>query len=229
MPKKVEGLSSQTEQVNDRVLLIDLENCPSQIQQLMKDLEQYSQVVICYAQSGAKIPIDRIVPLTATVNNNRLRIAKMPNGGKNAADFGITFWAGVMMAGLPSETHFTIMSNDTDLDHVVNLLKDQSRSAERIGAKKDVNSPHLTNLTNETVDNVKSHKIQQYCSHLVQHNKNRPAKKETLINNIKSKFKEDDFDSENFLTQLIKASAIVVKEGNKIAYNESSILKLAKV
>lgn len=30
----------------NRVLLIDLENCPSQINQLMDNLEQYSRVVV---------------------------------------------------------------------------------------------------------------------------------------------------------------------------------------
>jgi hypothetical protein len=42
----------------NRVLLIDLENCPSQINQLMDNLEKYSHVVVCYAQSGAKILLD---------------------------------------------------------------------------------------------------------------------------------------------------------------------------
>ncbi|BBL74835.1 PIN domain-containing protein [Methylomagnum ishizawai] len=93
-----------------RVLLIDLENCPNQINHLMKSLEQYSQVVICYAQSGARVPIDWIVDLTAVVNANRLRIVKTPGNGKNAADFGITFWAGVLMAQLPEDTGFVIVS-----------------------------------------------------------------------------------------------------------------------
>jgi hypothetical protein len=61
-----------------RVLMIDLENCPNQIYQLMNNLEQYSQIVICYAQSGAKIPLDWILPLTAVVNEERLRIVKCP-------------------------------------------------------------------------------------------------------------------------------------------------------
>lgn len=84
-----------TEQIT-RVLLIDLENCPSQINQLMTHLEKYSMVVVCYAQSGAKIPIDWLMPLTGIVNNKRLKWVKMPTTGKNAADFGITFWAGVL-------------------------------------------------------------------------------------------------------------------------------------
>ena len=103
----------------------------------MENLEKYSHIVVCYAQSGAKIPLDWVIPLTTTVNDDRLKIVKMPNSGKNAADFGITFWAGVFMAQLPLETHFDIVSNDTDLDYVVSLLKSQERSAERIGSKKD--------------------------------------------------------------------------------------------
>ena len=109
-----------------RVLLIDLENCPDQISQLQEKLEQFSQVVICYAQTGAKIPLDWLIPLSATVISNKLKIFKMTNGGKNAADFGICFFAGVLMQQLHKETHFEIISNDTDLDHVVNLLRSQA-------------------------------------------------------------------------------------------------------
>jgi hypothetical protein len=109
-----------------RVLLIDLENCPDQISQLQEKLEQFSQVVICYAQSGAKIPLDWLIPLSGTVSSNKLKIFKMTNGGKNAADFGICFFAGVLMQQLHKQTHFVIISNDTDLDHVVNLLKSQA-------------------------------------------------------------------------------------------------------
>jgi hypothetical protein len=40
---------------------------------------------VCYAQSGAKIPIDWIMALTNTINDNRLKLVKMPTVGKNAA------------------------------------------------------------------------------------------------------------------------------------------------
>ncbi len=218
----------ETSEKTIRVLLVDLENCPSQIQQLMKNLEQYSHVIVCYAQSGAKIPLDWIVPLTATVNDNRLKVVKMPNGGKNAADFGITFWAGVLMSQLPLQAHFTIVSNDSDLDHVVSLLISQQRSAERIGAKKE--SILLPPRVNESATTVQNRQIQEYCLHLVNHNKNRPAKKETLINNIKSKFKDNGIVPEELFNQLVKEFAIALPaEGNKITYNEQKIAKLAKV
>ena len=60
-----------------KVLLIDLENCPGKIQQLQEDLKDYTKVVICYAATGAKIPLDWLLALNETINNNRLQIYKM--------------------------------------------------------------------------------------------------------------------------------------------------------
>ncbi len=74
-----------------KVLLIDLENCPSQINELLENLANYSQVVICYAQSGAKIPIDWLLPLTQFVNDDHLKIIKMPNVKKMRRILGLLF------------------------------------------------------------------------------------------------------------------------------------------
>lgn len=211
------------EEASNRVLLIDLENCPSQINQLMENLGQYSHVVVCYAQSGAKIPIDWVVPLTATVNANKLRIAKMPNTGKNSADFGISFWAGVLMIELPKQTHFDIVSNDNDLEHVVDLLKDQGRNATRIGIKKE--GVQSVNTASEGVMQI-NYYVQEYCLHLLNHNKSRPAKKETLLNNIKSKFKADNVNPELIFDYLSKQGVIAIN-ANKIAYNQEKMTKIA--
>ncbi|MDP3331719.1 MAG: PIN domain-containing protein [Methylococcaceae bacterium] len=205
-----------------KVLFIDLENCPSQVNELINHLEQYSQVVICYAASGAKVPVDWIVSLTATVNDNRLKILKMPNGGKNAADFGIAFWAGFLMAQLPEYAHFDIVSNDADLDHVVNLLKSQQRSAKRIGTNKNTQPVVLEPGPLQS----KQSYLQEYCIHLVNHHKNRPVKKETLINSIKSKFKADSLNVDDLFEALVKQSIISVTD-NKITYNQQKITKFA--
>ena len=137
-------------------------------------------------QSGAKIPLGWIVPLTTTVNENRSKVVKMPNSGKNSADFGITFWAGVLLSHLPGQAHFTIVFNGTDLDHDVSLLISRQRAPERIGTKKE--SAGLSPEMNESADTIQNRKVQKYSLQLVNHNKSRPAKKESLINNIKSKF-----------------------------------------
>jgi hypothetical protein len=153
-----------------QVLLIDLENCPSQINELLENLKNYSQVVICYAQSGAKIPIDWILPLTKVVNDDHLKIIKMPTIGKNSADFGIAFWAGVLMARINEQTHFDIISNDTDLDYVVELLNAEQCVAKRIG--KPIKEVVKINVVQDdkTIEKPVT-AIQSYCSHLAIHPK----------------------------------------------------------
>jgi hypothetical protein len=205
-----------------RVLLIDLENCPNEINQLKEKLDQFSQVVICYAQTGAKVPLDWLIPLSATVSSNKLKIFKMTSSGKNSADFGISFFAGALMQQLHKETHFVIISNDTDLDHVVNLLKSQGRSAERMGSKKE--EKETTRATVEAKILISPIKI--YCSHLVTCSKNRPTKKDTLLNSIKTKFKDSPESAAEVFRLLIKQGAVAVSE-NKVSYNDKKIKELA--
>lgn len=217
-----------TEQIA-RVLLIDLENCPSEINQLMTHLEKYSMVVVCYAQSGAKIPIDWLMPLTGIVNNKRLKWVKMPTTGKNAADFGITFWAGVLMAKLPPNTHFDIVSNDTDLDHVVGLLIDQKRTAERVGTKKEVLP--VSSVIKPTAINIPSVKTQNHhlyesCLYLISMTNNKPTKKETLSNSLKSKFKSNNIDENQLIEMLVKNGVITINT-NKIVYNQQKLNQFA--
>ena len=209
-----------------RVLLIDLENCPDQISQLQEKLEQFSQVVICYAQTGAKIPLDWLIPLSGTVSSNKLKIFKMTNGGKNAADFGICFFAGVLMQQLHKQTHFVIISNDTDLDHVVNLLKSQGRSAERISTKKEENK--TATATTSTVQSTGfDSPIKIYCKHLVTYSQNRPANKDTLMNSIRNKFKESPQLAVEVFKSLTTQGAITILE-NKVSYNDHKIKEFLK-
>ncbi len=206
-----------------KILLIDLENCPSQIQQLQKSLINYTQVVICYAHSTAKIPLDWLMPLNDTINQNRLKIYKMATVGKNSADFGICFFAGMLMQQMPEESHFVIMSDDTDLDHVVNLLNSQNRTAERVGVRKEEKTTvHTTSHTNKPEPSP----IQVYCAHLVSYKKNRPAKKATLLNSIKNKFKDTPDITNSVLSSLVKHGALVIQE-NKLVYNDKKITELS--
>lgn len=215
-----------------KVLLIDLENCPSQINQLINHLDEYSHIVICYAQSGAKIPIDWMMLLTKVINEGRLKLIKMPEVGKNAADFGLAFWAGVLMAQLPENTHFDIVSNDTDLDYAVSLLASENRSAERRGIKKEVikavvipavESPK--NITPQLMDYYPN----EFCVYLANRdNKHRPSKKETLLNSIKNTFKADNVDV-NSVFESLQANGVLSIDNNKVSYNQQKINKFATV
>ncbi|WP_421197803.1 PIN domain-containing protein [Aeromonas enteropelogenes] len=206
---------------HSKVLLIDLENCPSQINELQKNLNEYSLVVICYAHSNAKIPLDWLVPLNNTINAERLKIFKMTTNGKNAADFGISFYAGMLMQQMPSNSNFVIMSDDADLDHVVNLLRNQNRIAERIGMNKEEHKPTQLAVATDATP------IKIYCAHLVTYKNNRPAKKETLLNSIKNKFKDTPNITTILMPLLIKQGAVTFKE-NKVIYDDKKIIELSR-
>jgi len=219
-----------------KVLLIDLENYPSQINELPKVLAQYHLVVICYAQSNARIPIDWLMPLNDTINKAQLKIFRMTSNGKNAADFGISFYAGMLMSQLPPDAHFVIMSDDQDLDHVVNLLKNQQRSAERLGMRKDepkatkpaAQADAITSAAEPTKTSSKdplTPLIKLYCAHLITYKKNRPAKKTTLLNSITNKLGDEKHRSEALFQALVKLQALQIQD-TKVQYFDKRIVEL---
>ncbi|NJN71349.1 MAG: NYN domain-containing protein [Limnothrix sp. RL_2_0] len=201
-----------------QVLLIDLENCPNQLKQLQQNLDNFKQIVICYAQSTAKIPLDWLTSLNQAINNDKLKLIKMPSSGKNAADFGICFFAGTLMAKLSEDTHFVIISNDTDLDHVVELLISQDRTAERVGYKPKKEQAESSELL--------ASKLTEYCVILENRPKGRPAKKETLLNSIKSTLQIEMEVAKSVFDNLL-AQNIVILSGTKITYDNQKIQAIA--
>jgi len=202
-----------------KVLLIDLENCPTQIQQLKVDLDQYLQIVICYAHSQAKIPLSWLNELAEAIQRNKLRVIQMAQGGKNSADFGLAFFAGVLMQEHPVETEFIIVSNDKDLDHVVHLLKAQKRVAQRIGA---VNEEPTKPAIPKPANNQDSLLI---CQTLIQHPNNRPSTSDALKNSIRSRLSQNIEAMLAVYKVLINHNVITVRE-EKVTYNDGSLKKL---
>ena len=205
--------------ISPKVLIIDLENCPNQLHQLPSDLANYTRVVICYAQSTSKVPLNWLIPLSTAISANKLKIQKMERGGKNSADFGILFLCGALMHELPQDTHFAIVSNDSDLDHAVNLLKSHNRSSERIGsvsAEEKVVKP---------ISNGSSTSLAIYCAHLITYSKNRPAKVDTLRNSIKNKFKDNPAEADKIYKALLSNGVIKITN-NKVTYSDKKINEL---
>lgn len=202
-----------------KVLIIDLENCPNQLNHLPSDLAKYLRVVICYAQSGAKVPLNWLTRLSAAIVENKLEIIKMGQSGKNAADFGICFLAGALMQELPKETHFVIISNDTDLDHAVRLLKEHGRTAERVGGQEK-------ETTTVTAAPSNGSALTSYCTHLMTYSKNRPAKTDTLLGSILNKFKEQPAVAQHVYDSLIARGAVKVAD-KKVTYDDQKIKALA--
>lgn len=207
-------------QPTHKVLLVDLENCPSQIQQLQANLSDFSQVVICYANGSPKVPLDWVSSLAGAIGDNKLRVVRMGTSGRNAADFGVCFFAGALMQELPKETHFVIVSNDADLDHAVGLLRGQGRSAERVGTKVETPKPVLPIPDNNPPE------LASCCALLLKHVKNRPGSEKTLINHLQAACGKTPSRALIIFRALIGASAIKIDNG-KLSYNEARLKTLS--
>src|SRR5437899_10563160 len=112
MKQKKESNISPHQPTTMRALLIDLDNCPRQIEQLPETLATFARVIACYGGTEPKVPFGMVPLLSTAIHEGRLAIIGMQKKGKNAADFGLAFWAGRFVAGLPTATEFLILSQD---------------------------------------------------------------------------------------------------------------------
>lgn len=224
-PAMLDGSAASSTEVVSKVMLIDLENCPKQLQNLPEDINTYSRVVICHAHANAKIPLNWINLLAEAITAGRLKIQQMEKGGKNAADFGICFLAGALMQELPTDTHFVIVSDDKDLDHAVHLLEAHQRSAERIGQVEQVNSGGQVQQVAEPED--ESSMIATYSEYLRTNIKARPAKAASLHNSIKSRFRISQQKTEKLYKSMVSHGLFCVVN-HQIRYSESRIRILAQ-
>jgi len=64
-----------------------------------------------------------VTVLAEPILGGDLEIVGMENKGKNAADFGLCFHVGKLMAEMPPDTEFILLSEDGNMDHAVNMLR----------------------------------------------------------------------------------------------------------
>jgi len=114
------------------VLLIDLDNCPNTLYELPDRLDEFARIIACHGLQEPKIPLSLVSLIAGAIADGRLEIYGSKRGGKNAADFAMTFFAGRLLAEMPDNTTFEIWSSDKDLDHAVDLLSAGQRRAVRI-------------------------------------------------------------------------------------------------
>jgi hypothetical protein len=212
-----------------RALLIDLDNCPKQIDLIHEALAGITRAVACYGSVEPKVQVGLVPLLAAAINEGKLEIIGMEKKGKNAADFGLAFCAGKLAAELPSETEFLILSQDGDLDHVVNLLRSLGRKVERIDGKsskieladrKPVSAPRQqpvpTGAKRSTAELAEDYYRQQ-----LQTGKPRPTKKTKLLNSIKTKFKKrKEAKPEEIAQALLERGIIAIDEKGRVTYPE---------
>lgn len=204
---------------NVSVLLIDLDNCPNQIEQLAQNLEKYARIIVCYGSQPPKISLNLALLLANPIYHKRLEFVGMQKNGKNAADFGLCFYAGRLSAQLSVEqTEYLIVSNDTDLDHAVNLLIQQGCKAKRIGNKHPSESAILDLTIIDDLPQKITLIAEEYRSKKGAHFKSRPAKKAALLNDIRAFCRNKFPNHEQEVFDFLEQQAYFKVEGGKIVY-----------
>lgn len=124
-------MNAETEiQGRRQVLLIDLDNCPKDLVQLESTTDYYELIIACHGSIEPRVPLGIVPVLGRLLNEGRVQVIKMPPG-RNAADFGITFWAGRLSGQLGDNVAFHIASQDKDLDFAIHSLRKCGYEARR--------------------------------------------------------------------------------------------------
>jgi microcystin-dependent protein len=114
------------------VLLIDLDNCPTELPSTAVDFSRFDRVIACHGVSEPRVTLSTAARLASPLVDGRLEILRMKHAGRNAADFGLAFFAGRLIETEPESSTFVIISKDADLDHVVELIQALGRTAHRV-------------------------------------------------------------------------------------------------
>lgn len=219
------------------ILFIDIENCPSKIDELIEDFKIFQKIVICYAKTGVKIPLEWLLVLNDCVANDRLELVKMSEIANNSADFGITFLLGRYF---DHYDHFIVYSDDKGFDVVIELIgRSEGKSAERFGKISTLEPADTIELVDNiavvapiklepTFENVKL-LVKNYLERTPDRSK--PIKRQGLFNSIRSRLNKLDCEdevkkdlSDQMIHHLEKIKAISFNN-EKIKYNEQQMLK----
>jgi hypothetical protein len=172
-----------------------------------------------------KVPLGMVPLLAAAIHEGRLAIIGMQKKGKNAADFGLAFWAGRLAAEMPPDTEFLILSQDTDLDHVVHMLQNANRRVERLDGKvhrtKRLSPDPLKSQVETDGDEVT-----EYCTVYLQPARSRPVRKVTLSNSIRAfcKNHKKHITPEEILHGLVTRGVVIIDDNGRVTYPDTALV-----
>lgn len=196
---------------SSRVLLIDLDNCPKELVELPNELASFTRVVACYGVNEPRLSISLVRALAPAIAEGRLEFVGMDLRGKNAADFGLAFWAGRLLERLPAETEFVILSRDNGLEHVVNLLRREHRAARRAGSAVEA-------TTGVDQDDAAA---EEYYTERLRMQLHRPKRRRTLLKGIRTFFQHREaLDADRVLAALIRRGWVACDSEGIVTYPE---------
>jgi len=115
------------------IVLYDIDNSANKEEFVAITEDEWRENIIVYVFGGPSlpnVPVGKLPLLAEMSRNKRLRIIHTPKSGKNAADFALAFYAGILHHKLPIEVPFIIVSKDKGLRHTLFQLRCLGRSSQ---------------------------------------------------------------------------------------------------
>lgn len=189
-------------------VLIDYENVQPTDLGLLKDGPFRVKVFVGAHQS--KIPVGLASALQPL--GDKAEYIVLEAGGKNALDFHIAYYIGLLSREQPSAC-FYVISKDNGFDPLVKHLKGKKVSAQRAARIADILTPTVTPET------PNDDRITLAVDHLVRMKAAKPRTQKTLLSTLNALFKKKL--SKQQLTELLEAlcnRGFVRVEDKKVSY-----------
>ena len=147
----------------------------------------------------------------------------MQKKGKNAADFGLAFWAGRLAAEMPPDTEFLILSQDTDLDHVVHLLQGANRRVERLDGKVHRTKRLAADSPKPQVETDDA--VAEFCTMYLQPARSPPVRQVTRSNSFRAfcKNRRKNSTPEDILQGLVTRGVVIIDDNGRVTYPETAL------
>lgn len=140
----------------NKYILIDIENINISIDQLYKLLDQTRKVFLVFAHSPRMFDLNTYADLLKYIKKDKLDIIKMSKIGKNSADFGLSFVAGRLSTSMNIDDTVYVISNDSMLINIVELLNDYGFKATQLSGKPTQISEYFNKNTEPKCKNEKT-------------------------------------------------------------------------
>ncbi|MGN7612074.1 PIN domain-containing protein [Magnetococcales bacterium HHB-1] len=198
-----------------QILLIDLDNCGHEIKKLSQSIKNYTHIICCYGADEPKIPLSVAQILAPALCSQRLEFVHMEKGGRNAADFGLAFWAGKLIKTYGANSQFFILSADTDLDHVIYLIQQEGRQATRLLKSEDKPPAKQTKKEISLEDAV-----EQYLKRSLLKDTPRPTTERGLRRRFNSLFqnRQRTFTAQEAIQNMVEQDILTIDSSGQISY-----------
>ena len=186
-------------------ILIDFENVQPQSFDILA--QQPYKLYIFVGQQQTKVPFDLARDLQKFGHN--AEYIKITGNGRNALDFHIAYYVGLLAAQDP-EGHFHIISKDSGFDPLIRHLINKNIHVQRLVDLAEIPALRISNTSSM------DERIMAIVKNLSGRGHSRPRKLKTLTNTINSLFttKLDDVELSKLIDELQTRKYITISKGN---------------